>query len=260
MKSNRPLITFVAMHADIVDLRQFYHSDLGRLAEQSIAMALSSLWVRLPQERLVGLGYAVPFLDRFQADTERTFAFMPAGQGAVNWPMGSLSSTTLVFDEELPLPDSSIDRVLMVHSLEFAESPRETLKELWRVLAPGGRLVIVVPNRRGVWARMEHTPFGSGRPYSRGQLTHLLRETNFTPGATAEALFFPPSKLRTILRLRRAFERIGRTLWPAFSGVIIVEAQKRLYQGLPVAARASRRVFVPVLAPHGVPTTRNRLK
>ncbi|WP_454852194.1 class I SAM-dependent methyltransferase [Rhizobium binxianense] len=258
MKSNRPLITFVAMHTDIVDLREFYHSELGRLAEQSIAMALSSLWVRLPQERLVGLGYAVPFLDRFQADTERTFAFMPAGQGAVNWPVGSLSSTALIFDEELPLPDSSIDRVLMVHSLEFAESPRETLKELWRVLAPGGRLIIVVPNRRGVWARMEHTPFGSGRPYSRGQLTHLLRETNFTPGATAEALFFPPSKLRPVLRLRRGFERIGRTLWPAFSGVIIVEAQKRLYQGLPVAVRASRRVFVPVLAPHGVPTTRSR--
>lgn len=257
MKSNRPLITFVAMHADIVDLRQFYHSELGRLAEQSIAMALSSLWVRLPQERLVGLGYAVPFLDRFQADTERTFAFMPAGQGAVNWPMGSLSTTALIFDEELPLPDSSIDRVLMVHSLEFAESPRETLKELWRVLAPGGRLVIVVPNRRGVWARMEHTPFGSGRPYSRGQLTNLLRETNFTPGATAEALFFPPSSSGPYCACG-AFERIGRTLWPAFSGVIIVEAQKRLYQGLPVAARASRRVFVPVLAPHGVPTTRSR--
>jgi SAM-dependent methyltransferase len=163
----------------------------------------------------------------------------------------------LVFDEELPLPDSSVDRVLMVHSLEFAENPRETLKEVWRVLAPGGRLVIVVPNRRGVWARMEHTPFGSGRPYSRGQLTALLRETNFTPGASAEALFFPPSKIRAVLRLRRGFERLGRVLWPAFSGVIVVEAQKRLYQGLPVAARASRRVFAPVLAPQGVPTTRN---
>ena len=256
MKSNRPLITFVAMHADIVDLRQFYHSELGRLAEQSIAMALSSLWVRLPQERLVGLGYAVPFLDRFQADTERTFAFMPAGQGAVNWPMGSLSTTALIFDEELPLPDSSIDRVLMVHSLEFAESPRETLKELWRVLAPGGRLVIVVPNRRGVWARFEHTPFGAGRPYSRGQLTSLLRETNFTPGAYADALFYPPYRTRWLLKLFHGIEPIGRRLMPVFSGVIAVEAQKRLYQGLPVFARASRRVFVPVLAPQGVPTTR----
>ncbi len=245
------------MHTDIVDLREFYQSPLGRLAEQSITFALSSLWSRLPEERLVGLGYSVPYLDRFRADTERTFSFMPAGQGAVNWPLGERSATALVFDEELPLPDSSIDRILMVHSLEFAENPRETLKELWRVLAPGGRLVMVVPNRRGVWARMEHTPFGSGRPYSRGQLTSLLRETNFTPSASAEALFFPPSRIRTILRLRNVLERMGRRFWPVFSGVIIVEAQKRLYQGLPVAARASRRVFVPVLAPQGVPTTRS---
>lgn len=248
------------MNTDIVDLREFYHSQLGRVAEQSITMALSSLWAPLPDERLVGLGYAVPFLDRFRRDTERTFAFMPAGQGAVNWPSGELSSTALVFDEELPLPDSSIDRILMVHSLEFAESPRETLKELWRVLAPGGRLVIVVPNRRGVWARMEHTPFGSGRPYSRGQLTALLRAANFTPGASAEALLFPPSKVRSLLKLRRYFETVGRKLWPVFSGVIVVEAQKRLYQGLPVAQRASRRVFVPVLAPQGVPTTRAEIK
>ncbi|WP_313610609.1 methyltransferase domain-containing protein, partial [Rhizobium sp.] len=120
------------MNTDIVDLREFYHSPLGRSAEQAITMALSTLWPPLPEERLVGLGYAVPFLDRFRHDTERTFAFMPAGQGAVNWPAGELSSTALVFDEELPLPDSSIDRVLMVHALEFAENPRETLKELWR--------------------------------------------------------------------------------------------------------------------------------
>ncbi|AKI03225.1 Methyltransferase domain [Hoeflea sp. IMCC20628] len=236
------------MHADIVDLRQFYHSRLGMLAEQSVAMALSSIWDTLPGERLMGLGYAVPYLDRFSPDAERTFAFMPAGQGAVNWPVGGPSATALVFDEELPLPDASLDRILMVHSLEFAENPRETLKELWRVLAPGGRLVIVTPNRRGVWARFEHTPFGAGRPYSRGQLITILRESNFTPGAFAEGLLFPPSERAMILRLRGIFERLGRRMWPVFAGVIIVEAQKRLYQGLPVAARASRRVFVPVLS------------
>jgi SAM-dependent methyltransferase len=139
----------------------------------------------------------------------------------------------------------------MVHGLEFAENPAEMLKEAWRVLAPNGRLVIVAPNRRGVWARFEHTPFGSGRPYSRGQLAELLRETNFTPGALTEALFFPPSKGRRVFRMHAACERFGRRLWPLFSGVLIVEAQKRLYQGLPVARRASRRVFVPVLAPQG---------
>ena len=254
--------TVPAMHSDIVDLRSFYASTLGRLAERSIAMALASVWATLGNERLVGLGYAVPWLERFGTEAERVFAFMPAAQGAVNWPPTGPSSTALVFDEDLPLVDSSIDRVLMVHSLEHAENPRETLMEVWRVLAPGGRLVIVVPNRRGVWARFEHTPFGTGRPYSRGQLTALLRETNFTPGAYAEALFFPPSVHRATLRLHQLFERAGRRLGPMFAGVLVVEAQKRLYQGLPVAARASRRVFVPVLTPQGAgrlrPVARSR--
>ncbi|MBN9072591.1 MAG: methyltransferase domain-containing protein [Rhizobiales bacterium] len=242
------------MNSDIVTLRAFYGSMLGRLAERSITMALSAVWAKLSNERLVGLGYPVPWLDRFGTDAERVFAFMPATQGAVMWPVGGPSATALVFDEELPLVDASIDRMLVVHALEHAESPRETLKEIWRVLAPAGRVVIVVPNRRGVWARFEHTPFGTGRPFSRGQLTELLRETNFTPSAWADALFFPPSKRRTMLRMHRLLERMGRRFWPIFSGVIVVEAQKRLYQGLPVAQRASRRVFVPVLTPQGVRT------
>lgn len=239
------------MLSDIIDLRAFYASTLGRLAERSIAMALSSVWASLPNERLVGLGYALPWLERFGGDAERVFAFMPAMQGAVNWPAGGPSATALVFDEELPLFDSSIDRILLVHALEHAENPRETLMEIWRVLAPGGRLVIVVPNRRGVWARFEHTPFGTGRPFSRTQLTNLLRETNFTPGSWADALHFPPSRRRWMMRLHALLERTGRRFWPIFAGVVVVEAQKRLYQGVPVAARASRRVFVPVLTPQG---------
>jgi SAM-dependent methyltransferase len=239
------------MHADIVELREFYASTLGHLAERSIGMALTPLWAKLPGERLVGLGYALPWLDRFRSDTERTFAFMPAGMGAVNWPSGKPSLAALVFDEDLPLPDSSIDRILMVHALEHCEDPRETLKEAWRVLAPEGRLVIVAPNRRGLWARFEHTPFGNGRPYSRGQLGRLLREANFTIGGTTEALLFPPVKTRALMRPASWLERMGRKVLSPFAGVIIVEAQKRLYQGIPVSKKISRRVFVPVLAPQG---------
>lgn len=240
---------------DIVDLRTFYSSTLGRLAERSIAMALSSIWTGLPNERLVGLGYTLPWLERFGTDAERVFAFMPAAQGAVTWPANGPSATALVFEEELPLYDSSIDRMLLVHALEHAENPREMLMEIWRVLSPGGRVVIVVPNRRGMWARFEHTPFGTGRPFSRSQLNTLLRDTNFTPGAWSDALHFPPSQRRWMMRLHALLEKAGRRLWPIFSGVVIVEAQKRLYQGLPVASRASRRVFVPVLSPQGAART-----
>ena len=241
------------MHPDIIELRSFYDTTLGHLAERAIRMALAGLWSHVPGERLVGMGYSLPYLDRFSADTERTFAFMPAGQGATAWPSADKTATALVFDEELPLPDSSIDRVLMVHALEYAENSTETLKEMWRILAPNGRLVIVVPNRRGLWARFEHTPFGSGRPYSRTQLTTALREANFTVSVVSDALHFPPATRRWMMRPCLALEGIGRRLWPVFSGVLVVEAQKRLYQGLPVAQRSSRRVFVPVLAPQGTP-------
>jgi SAM-dependent methyltransferase len=242
------------MISDIVDLRSFYASTLGRLAERSVAMALSSIWARMPQERLVGLGYTLPWLDRLGGDAERVIAFMPAAQGAVNWPPGKPSATAIVFEEELPLVDSSVDRILLVHALEHSENPRETLVELWRVLAPGGRLVIVVPNRRGVWTRFEHTPFGTGRPFSRSQLTALLREANFTPAAWTDALHFPPSERRWMMRLHAVLERTGRRFWPIFAGVHVVEAQKRLYQGLPAGARASRRVLVPALAPQAATT------
>jgi SAM-dependent methyltransferase len=239
------------MHMDIVEIRGFYHSLLGKMATRSIGMGLSRIWQPMPNERLLGLGYARPWLERFEPDTERTISFMLAAQGAIKYPRTGPSRSALVFDEELPLPDSAIDRIVMVHALEHAENPRETLMEAWRVLAPNGRLVLVVPNRRGMWARFEHTPFGTGRPFSRGQITKLLRDANFTPGPMTEALAFPPVKSSSLLRIAYQTERIGLRVWPIFSGVLIIEAQKRLFQGLPVAERQSRRVFVPVLAPQG---------
>ena len=241
------------MHMDVVALRDFYASRLGKAAERSIAMALASIWNSEKNQniRLMALGYPVPWLDRFSADTERSLCFMPAQQGAVQWPVGDLSSTALVYDEEIPLPDASIDRVLMVHQLEHSENPEATLREAWRVLAPNGTIILVLPNRRGVWARFEHTPFGTGRPFSRAQISKLLRDSMFSPDRWSDALHFPPLKREKMLKIQGGLERLGRQLWPIFSGVIIVAASKKLYQGLPVTARATRKVFVPVLAPQG---------
>lgn len=243
--------TLGGMDTDIVDFRAFYASLLGKLTERSITAALSSIWSKLPEERLVGLGYALPWLDRLGSDAERVFAFMPARQGAVRWPFPGLSASALVHEDDLPLADSAIDRMLVVHALEHTENPEQMLLETWRVLAPGGRLVLVVPNRRGLWARFEHTPFGSGRPYSRKQLIDLLREANFTPVRWADTLHFPPSEKRWLLRMHQLLARAGQRFWPVFAGAIIVEAEKRLYQGIPAIVKRSRRALIPVLRPQG---------
>ena len=142
----------------------------------------------------------------------------------------------MVEESLLPLPDASVDCLLCVHCLEVAERAAPLLREMWRVLTPEGRLLIVVPNRRGLWARFDTTPFGHGRPYSRGQLERLLTAALFTPQVWASALHMPPVNREWLVRWATVFERVGARLWPAFAGVIIVEARKELMGALPARA------------------------
>jgi SAM-dependent methyltransferase len=242
------------MYLDVVDLRAFYGERLGLVARRLIAERLKARWPSLAGESLLGIGYATPYLRSLGEGAERILAFMPATQGVVNWPREGPNAAALVADDALPLADASIDRVLIVHSLEVAGNARDQLREIWRILAPGGRILLVVPNRSGIWARAETTPFGYGEPFGRVQLTMLLRDAMFSPLGWSEALAVPPFRHRPWLRTGVAWERIGRLLWPAFAGVLIVEATKQLYQGIPAREPARRRLkpaFRPALIPPG---------
>ena len=240
------------MYLDIVDLRAFYTERLGLIVRRLIGEKLARHWPSLAGQRVLGLGYATPYLAELARGAERVIAFMPATQGVANWPPEGPNAAALVADDALPLPDAVIDRALLVHSLEMAENARGQLREIWRVLAPGGRVILVVPNRRGIWAHAENTPFGYGRPFSRGQLTALLRDTLFSPLGWSEALAVPPITRRGWLRSGATWERIGGTLWPAFAGVIIVEATKQLYHGVPARTRSRLNPALrPALVPPG---------
>jgi SAM-dependent methyltransferase len=239
-----------AMPSDVVDLRDFYRSPLGQVARRMIRRAVQRMWPDLRGMRLLGLGYATPFLAALAPDTERTIALMPAPLGVLRWPADGANLVALADEGELPFADYSIDRVLLIHGLETAEETRALLKEVWRVLAGGGRVLVVAPNRRGIWARLDHTPFGSGRPYTMSQLSRLLREEQFTPVGIDTALFIPPFTRRVLLRSAAAWERIGNRSFPTFAGVLLVEAAKQIY-ARPAAARLPRRrlVYAPGAAP-----------
>ena len=239
------------MPSDVVDLRDFYRSGLGQVARRMIRRAIQRVWPDLHGMRLLGIGYTTPFLTALSGDTERTVALMPASLGVLRWPPDGRNLVTLADEGELPFADYSIDRVLLVHALETSEEIGPMLKEIWRVLAGGGRLLIVVPNRRGIWARLDRTPFGSGRPYTMSQLSQLLRDEQFTPVGSDTALFIPPAKGRMIMRSAPAWERIGKGWFPTFAGVLLVEATKQIY-AKPAAIRAPRRRLVYTPAAHGL--------
>ena len=191
------------MSSDVVDLRDFYRTGLGQVARRMIRSAIRRVWPDLRGMRLLGIGYPTPFLPAISAETERTVAVMPASLGVLGWSPEGRNLVTLADEGELPFADYSIDRVLLVHALETTEQVGPMLKEIWRVLAGGGRLLIVAPNRRGIWARLDRTPFGSGRPYTMSQLSQLLRDEQFTPVGSDTALFIPPARKRMILRSAR---------------------------------------------------------
>lgn len=237
------------MRPDVDELLAFYQTREGQLARRLIAARLRALWPDVRGVRLLGLGYAVPYLALFE-EAERCLALMPAAQGARAWPARTCSRTALVREDELPLGDSSVDRILLVHAVELSEHVDRLLREVWRVLADGGRLLAVVPNRHGAWSLFERTPFGHGRPYSLGQLRKLLSRRLFEPVAEERALYLPPSSSMLLLKAAIPIERLGLRLAKELSGVVIVEAEKRIWQGAAVfeRRREARRLVVGVPA------------
>ncbi len=247
------------MRPDVFDLREFYHGRLGRVTRNLVRERVRALWPNVRGMSLLGLGYATPYLSPFQGEAERVLALMPAPQGVVRWPAQEPGLVALTEEHDLPVADASIDRVLMVHELENTEQARVLLREAWRVLASGGRLLVVVPNRRGLWARFERTPFGHGRPYSPGQLSRLLREAMFQPTQRAAALWVPPAPAM-LLPGAGAWERVGRRVAPGLSGVLMVEADKQIYAVTAADAPVRRRRPIPLRAASrdGAPTTRDK--
>jgi SAM-dependent methyltransferase len=197
---------------------------------------------------LLALGYATPFLDDLDRDSRRIVAAMPAAQGVEPWPMGGRNRTSLTDETALPFPNALFDRILAVHALEECDHPRDLLREVWRVLAPTGRVIFTVSARHGLWANAETTPFGHGRPFSRRQLEALVREAELEPVGWTRALYAPP--IPWTANWAEGFEQVGARLWPPFAGVILLEAMKQSFAVRPKGSRAPARAAArPAFAP-----------
>lgn len=242
------------MFIDAGELWSFYDRPLGHTVRRLLATRLRARWRHIDGETLIGLGYAHPLMGSFRGEAQRIGVFMPAEQGAVVWPNSGESMTVLVDLDQLPVPDASVDRMLVVHCLEHAERIPQLLREIWRVLSAEGRVVFIVPNRGGIWARVETTPFGYGRPFSRGQLERLLRDAMLQAVGCTWALHMPPVERQIVLRSAVAIERLGAGVWPGVAGVMMLEARKEVSapRGTAVEARPiGKLVTVPMPRPIG---------
>ena len=220
------------MYDDVIALRDFYNTPLGQHVAGQMHPYMTRFW-RLDANCFnVMVGYGIGWLPPASRDNDKLtnlLSLMLARSGVIAWPESEPGRSGLVNSNAFPLPDVHVDRLLLAHALEFDAEPGQLLDECWRVLDGAGKLLVVVPNRRGLWARLEHTPFGHGRPYSSRQLCQLLKTHGFAPKRTYRAVCLPPFYNRAIMRFATTFERLGQRWWPALGGVLLVEAEKKLY-------------------------------
>ena len=223
---------------------EFYLTPRGAVAAHLLRQRLVQIWPRLDGQSVLGLGYAAPYLRVWREHADRCIALTPAQLGAASWPPGGPGLSCTAEEDALPFADLSFDRVVLVHGLEAAEHARRMLREVWRVLKDDGRLLIVAPNRTGLWAHLETTPFGHGQPYSPGQIERLLTSTMFAVERRDTALYVPPVSLRMILRSAGFWEKAGRGVVPRLAGVTITEARKDLFGAVPLTAKRLRRMVL----------------
>ena len=140
------------MAADAHATADFYATSRGAVAARLLRERLALLWPDLRGQSVLGIGFAAPYLRLWLDQTARCIAVTPAQMGATRWPLGAPSLSCTAEEDALPFPDLTFDRILLVHGLEAADNARRLLRETWRVLKDDGRLLIVAPNRSGMWA------------------------------------------------------------------------------------------------------------
>ncbi len=217
------------MSQTVETLENFYKTPMGDAARAGALRRLHALWPHLEGRDVLGYGYSLPYLKSYKTGAHRTVYAMPSLQGVVRETSPRGNRSVLVSEAQLPFVPGVFDRVLVAHGLEETPKLAVLLRELWRVMKPEGRIVIIVANRSGLWARSDKTPFGAGRPFSRRQLSQALKAAGFVPVVRAGALYCPPINALCGKRTAGAFEKFGETVWPGFSGLVLVEALKRMY-------------------------------
>lgn len=243
------------MHLDVQVLRDFYYrSALGRAAQKNLRDQVLRFWPEAQGQTVVGYGFAAPLLRPYLKDSRRVLALMPAPQGVMPWPAGMANVSVLSEETLWPLETGHVDRLILMHGLETSERPSDLLDEAYRVLGPGGKALFILPNRSGLWARSDNTPFGYGRPYSIGQLETQLKAHDFVPERHVSVLYQPPSSRRFWMKTGPAWERIGRAVPVLAGGVMLVEAAKR-HPPSPRRVGRAAKVLNPleVLTPAGKP-------
>jgi 2-polyprenyl-3-methyl-5-hydroxy-6-metoxy-1,4-benzoquinol methylase len=105
-------------------------------------------------------------------------------------------------NRELPFDDRSFDYVTCLEGLEHIENPQQAMREFARLLRPGGKIIVSVPNILNIEERMKWLLYGYTshfKPISRAHVERLRLEYNNREEIAAHVNPIAYSELRYIL-------------------------------------------------------------
>ncbi len=143
--------------------------------------------------------------------------------------------------EALPFDTGSLDLVVLPHTLELAQDPHQTLREVDRVLVPGGRVVIAGFNPTSLWGLRQRygrialrLGFGSLFLPSGGdfigyrRLRDWLQLLSLDIEAGRFGCYRPALRTEHWLERYAWMESAGDRWWPVFGAVYFLVAVKRV--------------------------------
>lgn len=136
--------------------------------------------------------------------------------------------------EALPFDSRSVDLMLLPHTLEFADDPHQVLREVSRVLAPEGHVVILGFNPLSLWGLWRLVLRRRGVAPWNGSFLQLARlkdwlkllDFEFTQG---NMLYYrPPLRSEPTMDRLRFLDKAGDRWWPMAGAVYLLVAKKRV--------------------------------
>ncbi|PCJ28424.1 MAG: SAM-dependent methyltransferase [SAR86 cluster bacterium] len=167
----------------------------------------------------------------------------PVGHKIIFSPEHRAGSKNAVADnEELPLLSDSIDIVVVHHALDFTTDSHRLLREVTRVLRPGGHLLILGFNPYSPWGLMKllkrriHIPW-RGRFISKGRVADWLKLLDLHIDSVAYRLHFLPLKFSKLLKHAKTLEKLGCKVHSPLGGVYLIHSVKQVIPATPVLPR-----------------------
>ena len=217
------------MYNNINNLEIFYASRLGRHCRRLINYQLNSFVSDVKGMNVLGIGYTFPFMNKLRSENNGFYVFSTNNYGNDNLTSTKNLFSCIIEENTIPIPDLYFDRIIISHTLEFLANIENFLQEVWRILNGEGRIIILVPNRLGLWARDENNPFGYGQPFSKSQIINLLKKNKFQITKIKYSLYIPPNYINLILKYSNNIDIFFSKFVFGFGGILIVEAKKEIY-------------------------------